>query len=161
MWLQRLAGRLAARLPWLATGHIGRLCDALSALPISPDWTATDIIDTLDARNRSLGLLALPPTSQHHPAALLAHQLTDALTHDINAHQDRITIQAQHQQRVASQQAARVQLRADQDRHLEYLADHTARSRVTAALTAVRVHLRAQTAKTRSRTHSPACPAES
>ncbi|MDN6566034.1 MAG: hypothetical protein L0K65_03145 [Actinomyces sp.] len=161
IWLQRLAARLAARLPWLATGHIGRLCDSLGGLPISPDWTATDIIDTLDARNRSLGLLALPPTSQHHPAALLAHQLTDALTHDINAHQDRITIQAQHQQRVASQQAARVQLRADQDRHLEYLADHTARSRVTAALTAVRVHLRAQTAKTRSRTHSPACPAES
>lgn len=161
IWLQRLAARLAARLPWLATGHIGRLCDALGGLPISPGWTATDIIDTLDARNRSLGLLALPPSSQHHPAALLAHQLTDALTHDINAHQDRITIQAQHQQRVASQQAARVQLRADQDRHLEYLADHTARSRVTAALTAVRVHLRAQTAKTRSRTHSPACPAES
>lgn len=161
IWIQRLAARLATRLPWLATNHIGRLCDTLDTLPITPDWTATDIIDTLDARNRHLGLLSLPPPSQHHPTALLAHQLTDALNHNINAHQDRLTRQNQHQQRIASQQAARVQQRADQDRHLEYLADQPARSRVTAALAAVRVHLRAQTAKTRSRTHSPASPPES
>ena len=156
IWIQRLAGRLAARLPWLARGHIGTLCDTLDALPISPDWTATDIIDTLDARNRHLGLVSLPPPSQHHPTALLAHQLTDALDHHINAHQDRLIRQTQHQQRIAAQQTARAQQRADQARHLEYLADQTARSRVAAALARVRVHLRAQTAETRSCTHSPA-----
>lgn len=150
MWLQRLAGRLAERLPWLATGHIGRLCDALDALPISPDWTAADIIDTLDARNRHLGLLALPPLSQHHPTGLLAHQLTDALTHDINAHQDRLTRQTQQAQRTQARARQIAQFHADAQAHAAYMADTTARDRVAERLKSVRVALRAATAAHRN-----------
>lgn len=142
IWLQRLAARLAARLPWLATGHIGRLCDALDALPISPDWTATDIIDTLDARNRSLGLLALPPSSQHHPAALLAHQLADALAHDINAHANRLTRHAQHQQQIATRAQQIAQTRADAQAHAAYMADAAARGRIRAQREQLRARLR-------------------
>jgi len=150
IWIQRLAGRLATRLPWLATSHIGTLCDTLVGLPITPDWTAADIIDTLDARNRHLGLLALPPPSQHHPAALLAHQLTDALTHDINAHQDRLTRQTQQAQRTQARARQIAQFHADAQAHAAYMADTTARDRVAERLKSVRVALRAATAAHRN-----------
>ncbi len=141
IWVQRLAGRLAARLPWLATTHIGRLCDALDALPITPDWTVTDIIDTLDARNRHLGLVSLPPPSQHHPTALLAHQLTDALNHHINAHQDRLIRQTQHQQQLAARARQVAQSHADARAHAAYMADTAARDRVRAQREQLRARL--------------------
>lgn len=141
IWVQRLAGRLAARLPWLATSHIGTLCDTLDALPITPDWTATDIIDTLDARNRHLGLLSLPPANQHHPTALLAHQLTDALDHHINAHQDRLTRQAQHAQRTEARARQVAQSHADAQSHAAYMADTAARGRVRAQREQLRARL--------------------
>lgn len=154
IWVQRLAASLAARLPWLATGHIGRLCDALGALPISPEWSATDIIETLDARNRHLGLLALPPTSQHDPIALLAHQLDDALAHDINAHANRLTRHAQHQQQIATQAQQIAQTRADAQAHAAYMADTAARTRVEEQLKTARAALRDATATHRHRATS-------
>ena len=80
MAVQRLAGRLAQRLPWLARGHIGALCHTLSTLGLDDTgWTAQDVLDLLDRRNAEHGLYSVPSSSQRDPLALLAHQLRAAL----------------------------------------------------------------------------------
>lgn len=76
--VQVLAGHLAARLPWLAAGHIGHLCRTLTTLGIDADgWTAQDVIDLLDRRNAVHGLYSLPVGSQRAPLALFAHQMRE------------------------------------------------------------------------------------
>jgi len=55
--LQRLAGRLAARLGWLARArHIGVLCDALTASGVDPElWTASDVCAAVDGWHTTHG----------------------------------------------------------------------------------------------------------
>ncbi len=78
--VQRLAGALAQRLPWLARGHIGSLCRTLMALGLDEDgWSAHDVIDLLDQRNVQLGLYSPPSHAQRDPLALFAHQVRAAL----------------------------------------------------------------------------------
>ncbi|MGN6413950.1 hypothetical protein [Flexivirga sp.] len=76
--VQRMAARVAARQPWLARGHIGRLCDALTRLDLDPAWTARDLIDALDQHNRARGMYALPANSQRNPLALFITQVRSA-----------------------------------------------------------------------------------
>lgn len=76
---QRLAGRLATRMPWLAAGHIGTLCRALVILKIDPDvWTAQRIIDALERKNRASGLFSVPRGSIKQPIALFIHECRQA-----------------------------------------------------------------------------------
>ena len=72
--MQRLAAGLAARLQWLARGHIGSLCRTLTVLGLDDTgWSAHDVIDMLDRRNVQLGLYSLTGGSQRDPLALFAH----------------------------------------------------------------------------------------
>lgn len=67
--VQRLAAGLAARLPWLARGHIGSLCRTLTVLGLDDTgWTTHDVIDMLDRRNVQLGLYSLTSSSQRDPS---------------------------------------------------------------------------------------------
>ena len=99
LWLQLLAAALVSRLGHLAragTTHIGHLCNALDQAGVTPEWAglspnvdqlspserttaaevaAARIIDALDQRNKAAGLLSLPADCQHHPIALLVHQI--------------------------------------------------------------------------------------
>lgn len=78
--VQRLAAGLAARLPWLARGHLGALCDVLAALDLDADgWTAQDVIEALDRRNRDRGLCSVAPGRQRNPLGLLVTQLQEAV----------------------------------------------------------------------------------
>jgi len=76
--VQRMAAKVAARLPWLARGHIGRLCDILAGLCLDPAWSADDLIDAIDEHNRVRGLYALPADSQRNPLALFNTQARQA-----------------------------------------------------------------------------------
>jgi hypothetical protein len=79
--VQRLAARLAQRLPWLARGHIGGLCRVLATHGLDENgWTAQDVIDRLDARNRANGLYSVAPGRQRNPLGLFGSQLRDAIT---------------------------------------------------------------------------------
>lgn len=78
--LQKLAGRLVQRLPWIDQGHIGAVCTALASAGITgEDWTAQDVLDLLERRNRAAGLFSLAPSAQRRPLALLVAQLREAL----------------------------------------------------------------------------------
>lgn len=78
--LQKLAGRLVQRLPWIDRGHIGAVCTALEAAGImGEDWTVQDVLDVLDRRNQTTGLFSLAPSAQRRPLALLVAQLREAL----------------------------------------------------------------------------------
>lgn len=78
--VQRLAARIAERLPWLRGTHLWALCRTLMALDVDETgWTARDVIELLDRRNVALGLYSLPSGSQRAPLRLFAHQLRHAL----------------------------------------------------------------------------------
>lgn len=73
--IQKLAGHLALRLPWLAGGHIGKLCRALVTLKIDPDiWTAQRIIDALERKNWAAGLFSVPQGKIKNPIGLFIHE---------------------------------------------------------------------------------------
>jgi hypothetical protein len=104
--VQRLAARLVQRLPWLAHGHIGGLCDVLTSLGLdATGWTAQDVIERLDARNRDRGLYSIAPGRQRNPLGLLRSQLQDALSGVVEPPQQRRAREAQ--ERAEARQAAR------------------------------------------------------
>jgi hypothetical protein len=78
--LERLAPRLVpARLDAdpvdaRARGHIGRICDTLTAAGVDPSrWTARDLITLIDADTRRRGWIA--PARIDRPAAYLRYRL--------------------------------------------------------------------------------------
>lgn len=72
--LQRLAGQLAARAHGLDHGHIGAICDAITAAGIDPAiWSAQALRDALDADMRATGR-SWPDTIER-PGAFLAWRL--------------------------------------------------------------------------------------
>jgi hypothetical protein len=104
--VQRLAGKLAQRLPWLARGHIGGLCRVLDTLGLDADgWSAQDVLEHLDARNRAQGLYSIAPTRQRNPLGLLRAQLQDAIGGVLEAPQQQRAREAQ--ERAQARQAAR------------------------------------------------------
>ncbi|MDX1887908.1 hypothetical protein [Mycolicibacterium sp. 120270] len=79
MPLQRLAGQLAARCHGLGRGHVGSLCDALTAAGIDPEqWTARQLADALDADMRLSGWSW--PDRIERPGGFLAARLRRMLT---------------------------------------------------------------------------------
>ena len=152
MAVQRLAGRLAQRLPWLARGHIGALCHTLSTLGLDDTgWTAQDVLDLLDRRNAEHGLYSVPSSSQREPLALLAHQLRAAL----------VDVDEPPRQRRDRLHAA---LRAEQDRdratraeHLAAVAAERADPQAQARVAAAKAQIRNQLRTSRSH-HLPPSP---
>ncbi|WP_236725925.1 rep protein [Mycobacterium avium] len=71
---QRLAAQLVARTHGLGRGHIGGICDALTAAGIDPTvWSARAITDALDADMRTRGCSW--PDDITNPAAFLSSRL--------------------------------------------------------------------------------------
>lgn len=75
--LQRLAGKLATRLPWVVRDrHIGVLCDLLAAEGVDPhDWTAGDLLAAIDQDYASRDWIVPSARSQRNPLGLLRTQL--------------------------------------------------------------------------------------
>lgn len=75
--LQRLAGQLAARLPWTVRGrHVGALCDALAAEGVDPrDWTAGDLLAAIDQDYARRDWIPPAPADLRNPLGLLRVQL--------------------------------------------------------------------------------------
>jgi hypothetical protein len=72
--IQRLAAQLVARTHGLGRGHIGAICDALTAAGIDPAvWSARAITDALDADMRTRGWNW--PDHITNPAAFLSSRL--------------------------------------------------------------------------------------
>lgn len=72
--LQRLAADLVSRTHGLDRGHIGSVCDAITAAGINPEtWTARAITDALNADMRARGWSW--PDHVERPGAFLAHRL--------------------------------------------------------------------------------------
>lgn len=79
--LQRLAGRLAARVPWVARGrHIGALCDVLTAEGVDPQgWTANDLLAAIDRHYADRDWITPAASSQRNPLGLLRTQIRAAI----------------------------------------------------------------------------------
>lgn len=72
--LQRLAAELVARSHGLDHGHIGAVCDAITAVGIDPEvWPARSITDALNADMRTRGWSW--PDRVERPGAFLAYRL--------------------------------------------------------------------------------------
>lgn len=72
--VQRLAAELVARSHGLDRGHIGAVCDAITAAGINPEiWSARSITDALNADMRARGWSW--PDRVERPGAFLAHRL--------------------------------------------------------------------------------------
>lgn len=78
--LQKLAAKLALRVPWLGRGHIGALCQTLALAGVDPTrWDAPGLLWAIDTRNRELGWDAPIPETPHRRLRLLAYQLAQVL----------------------------------------------------------------------------------
>lgn len=75
--LQRLAAKLAARVPWMTRGrHIGALCDVLAAEGVDPhDWTAGDLLAAIDQDYAQRDWIVPAGFAQRNPLGLLRTQL--------------------------------------------------------------------------------------
>lgn len=78
--MQRLAGQLAARCHGLGRGHVGALCDAITAAGIDPAvWSARAVCEALDADMRVTGWAW--PDRIERPGAFLASRLRRLPSH--------------------------------------------------------------------------------
>lgn len=137
--VQQLAADLARRLPWLARGHIGTLCDALVALGLDSDgWTARDVIDHLDADNVATGRYQLAPTTQRNPVGLFIVQVQRALAGaEPPVPRRRREAEARAAQRAADAEAAA----AERARLAAQDADPEAQARIATAKASIRAML--------------------
>jgi len=143
--VQRLAAALAARLPWLARGHIGSLCRTLTVLGLDDTrWSASDVIDMLDRRNVQLGLYSLTGGSQRDPLALFAHQVRAALV-DVNE-PPRLRRGREAAERAAARAAARAEREAEDARREAERNDPAVQARIAA----IKAQMREQLAAARS-----------
>ena len=148
--VQRLAAKIAERLPWLRGSHVWALCRTLMAVGVDEaGWTAQDVIELLDRRNVALGLYSLPSSSQRSPLRLFAHQLRAALADvaeppRLVRERDRAAAAAER----ASDHAARAALAAqlDAERH-----DPATQARIAAAKARIREELARSRAEARWR----------
>jgi hypothetical protein len=103
---QRLAARLAQRMPWLTrTTHIGHLCHALQTLGISDETHTTDqICDAITRTNQAKGWTQPDANDQKHPIRLLTHQIR---TSDLADQPTRTQRRATAQARIKTQTTAR------------------------------------------------------
>lgn len=134
--VQRLAARLAQRLPWLAQGHIGRLCDLLDDLGLDETtWTAQDILTALENDSIASGMFVPAACQQRNPLGLLRTRLQRAvvpLPSPVKRREAEKTRRAQeHAEWLAEREAA-------QARKAPKEAIRAARARVREALRAQR-----------------------
>lgn len=130
--IQKLAGKIALKLPHLAAGHIGALCQALVTLEIDPDaWTPQRILDALERKNRAMGLVSIPPSSIKKPIRLFLHECRQAGVCDstqatpppgftprtpvslVQAAESRAAARAARQKVIAAEKAAAAKFKAD------------------------------------------------
>ena len=140
--VQQLAAALASRLPWLARGHIGSLCNALTALGIdATTWTAGDVIEHLDAANASAGRTQPAAQDQRNPLGLFISQARTALAgveSPVRARdRDRQVRQAQRSTEIAAATAEKCRREA-------LAADYDAQRRISDAQQSIRALLAAQ-----------------
>ena len=140
--VQLLAAGLAQRLPWLARGHVGTLCDALTALGVDRSgWTAQDVIDQLDGHNAAAGLYQPPVNAQRNPLGLFMVQAQRALAGvEPPVLRRRREAEARAAQRAADAAAAVL----ERDRMTAQAADQGAQARISAAQAAIRATLTAR-----------------
>lgn len=143
--MQRLAAQLAERLPWLARGHIGTLCDALVGLGLDANgWTAQDLIDRLDAANVAAGRYQPAPGAQRNPIGLFIIQARRVVAGVeppvVRRRQQAAARAAEHAAQAAAQAAER-------DRLASLAADPAAQARIAAAKRQIRATLAAQRAR--------------
>lgn len=140
--VQQLAAALASRLPWLARGHIGSLCSALTTLGIdATTWTARDVIERLDAANAAAGRTQPAAQDQRNPIGLFISQARTALagveSPVRSRDHDRQARQAQRTNRLAA-------MAAEKCRRDTLAADGEAQSRISDAQQSIRALLAAQ-----------------
>jgi hypothetical protein len=105
---QRLAGELAARLPWLSPGrHVGTVANFLTRLHISGhDWTAHGLLDALNRFCAETGARMVDPQTHRDPAAYLAWLIKSATEAGVIPNRQR---HAQDAERRAAERAARAE----------------------------------------------------
>lgn len=105
--VQRLADDLATRMPRLLRGgkHIGHLCDLLDRLQlVEHGWTAQQILERIDAHNRSTLTRSAEPSEQRNPLSYFAWMLRRAIAPgDLSPSFEAI---AQRDRNLAAQRAA-------------------------------------------------------
>ena len=136
MAVQQLAADLARRLPWLARGHIGTLCDALITLGLdATGWTGADIVEHLDADNAAAGRYQPNPDSQRNPIGLFLLQARRALA-DVESPVARR--QAASAARAARRAAAAAAAHAERNRLAALATNPHAQARIRAAQASMR-----------------------
>jgi hypothetical protein len=105
---QRLAGELAARLPWLSLGrHVGTVANFLARLHLSGhDWTAHGLLDALNRHCTETGVRMVDPQTHRDPAAYLAWLIKSATAAGVTPNRQR---QAQDAEQRADERAARAE----------------------------------------------------
>ena len=105
---QRLAGELAARLPWLSPGrHVGTVSNFLARLHLSGhDWTAHGLLDALNRHCTETGVRMVDPQTHRDPAAYLAWLIKSATAAGVTPNRQR---QAQNAEQRAAERAARAE----------------------------------------------------
>ena len=105
---QRLAGELAARLPWLAQGrHIGTVSLFLRRLGISgQDWTAHGLLEAVNRFCTDAGVRTVDPRTHRDPAAYLAWLINAARAAGAEPNRTR---HAQAAERRAAERAVRAE----------------------------------------------------
>lgn len=81
--LQRFAGHLVQRLPWLAEGvHIGSVCRVIAVTGVDVErWSADDLMVLFEAVNVARGWAALSRGHVRRPLGFLAAQVRLAIAH--------------------------------------------------------------------------------
>lgn len=79
--LQRFAGKLVARMPWLARGHhIGAVCDGLHRAGIDSErWSVDALLGTVDRHNLHARVSAADPAQQRDPLGYFLWMLRRAI----------------------------------------------------------------------------------
>lgn len=105
--VQKLADDLATRMPRLLRGgkHIGHLCDLLDRLQlVEHGWTAQQILERIDAHNRSTSTKSADPSTQRNPLSYFAWMLRRAIAP--GDHSPAVEAIAQRDRSLAAQRAA-------------------------------------------------------
>lgn len=84
MEVQRFAGRIAGRMPWLVRGrHVGQLVGVLERAGVDATrWTVNDLMDEIERFSRTAGVTISEPGAQRNPLAYFAWLLRGSVDPD-------------------------------------------------------------------------------
>lgn len=108
--LQRLAARVARRMPWLdRSGHIGALCDALQRAGVDGSaWSCGGLLAAVDAQVAADGWKVVDPSYQRDPLAYFVKLVRRAVASGVEPDLRRVA-------RERAERAARAAQRAAED----------------------------------------------